>query len=241
MSQQAAAGQGAGPTGRSGGGRKPRYLPRAGGEATKGFKSAISEIAQVTFNTRQNEFAAQFTQSRKNVANYLQRTSANKGYLVAKTVRTGREQMIPLPDAVDPNAPDAADLNIIRGKEAKTIAKRRLKLQDSLKKGYATVYDQCSQAVQDKLEATDGWDRTQRDQSLHKLIHKIERICVGFDDHKQEVFNLVQALKTLFLFTQGDKDTVAEYGRNFRSLWDTVEAFGGSPGIHKGSSRRATE
>jgi hypothetical protein len=25
-----------------------------------------------------------------------------------------------------------------------------------------------------------------------------------------------------------------EYGRNFQSLWDTVEAFSGSPGIHKG-------
>jgi hypothetical protein len=27
---------------------------------------------------------------------------------------------------------------------------------------------------------------------------------------------------------------VDEYGRNFRSLWDTVEAFGGSSGIHTG-------
>ncbi len=25
-----------------------------------------------------------------------------------------------------------------------------------------------------------------------------------------------------------------EYGRNFRSLWDMVKAFGGLPGIHKG-------
>jgi len=154
--------------------------------------------------------------------------------LVAETVRTGREQTTPLPAAVDASAPDAADLKIIRDEEVKTIAKRRLKLQDSLKKGYATVYDQCSQEVRDKLEATDDWDKTQRDQSLHELIQKIERICVGFDDHKQEVFNLVQALKTLFLFTQGEKDTVDEYGRNFRSLWDTVEAFGGSPGIHRG-------
>ncbi len=55
-----------------------------------------------------------------------------------------------------------------------------------------------------------------------------------FDDHKQEVFNLVQALRALFLYTQNKKDTVEEYGRNFKSLWDTVEAFGGSPGVHKG-------
>jgi hypothetical protein len=234
MSQQAAAGQGAGPAGRCGGGRKPRYIPRAGGEATKGFKSAISEITQDTFNTGQNKFAAQFMQSRKNVANYLQRTSVSEGYLVAETVRTGREQTIPLPAAVDANAPDAADLKIIRDKEVKTIAKRRLKLQDSLKKGYTTIYDQCSQEVRDKLEATDDWDKTQRDQSLHELIQKIKHICVGFDDNKQEVFNLVQALKMLFLFTQGEKEIVDKYGRNFRSLWDTVEAFGGSPGINRG-------
>ncbi len=75
--------------------------------------------------------------------------------MVAKTVRSRREQTIVLPDAVDPNAPDAADLTIIRAKEVKTIAKRRLKLQDSLKKGYVTVYDQCSQEVCNKLEAVD--------------------------------------------------------------------------------------
>ena len=69
----------------------------------------------------------------------------------------------------------------------------------------------------------------QKEQSLHELI-----VCVGFDDHKQEVFNLVQALKTLFLYMQGGRETVEEYGRNFRSPWDTMEAFGGSPGIHKG-------
>jgi hypothetical protein len=215
MSQQAAAGQGAGPGGCSGGGRKPRYFPQGGGEATKGFKSAISEIAQDNFNTGQNKFAVQFMQLRKNVANYLQRTSASKGYLVAKTVRTGTEQTIALPSAVDVSAPNAADLKIIRDKEVKTIAKRRLKLQDSLKKGYATVYDQCSQEVRDKLEATDDWDKTQRDQSLHEVIQKIERICIGFNNHKQEVFNLVQALRTIFLFTQGEKDTVDEYGHNF--------------------------
>ncbi len=47
---------------------------------------------QDTFNTGQNKFVAQFTQLQKNIANYLQRTLASKGYLVAKTVRTGKEQ-----------------------------------------------------------------------------------------------------------------------------------------------------
>jgi hypothetical protein len=40
-------------------------------------------------------------------------------------------------------------------------------------------------------------------------------------------------LKLLFLYTQNEKHSVEEYGRNFRSLWDTVEAFRGSPGVHR--------
>ena len=73
------------------------------------------------------------------------------------------------------------------------------------------MWDQCSLEVRNELEASDDWERTQREQSLHELISKIERICVGFDDHKQEIFNLVQALKTLFLYTQTNKETVEEY------------------------------
>ncbi len=57
---------------------------------------------------------------------------------------------------------------------------------------------------------------------------------MGFKDHKQKVFNLVQALKALFLYTQGKKDGVDKYRRNFRSLWNTVGAFGGSSRVHKG-------
>jgi hypothetical protein len=154
-------------------------------------------------------------QSQKNIANYLQRMLASEGYLVAERVRTGKEQMIVLPSALDVSVPNAADLKIIRDEEVKNIAKRRLKLQDSLKKGYTTVYAQCSQEMHDKLKATDDWDKMQRDQSLHELIQKIERICVGFNNHKQEVFNLVQALRMLFLFMQGEKDTVDKYKRNF--------------------------
>ena len=86
-----------------------------------------------------------------------------------------------------------------------------MKLDSALKKGYTTKWDQCSLEVRNKLEASDDWECTQREQSLHELISKIEHICVGFDDHKHEIFNLVQALKMLFLYTQTNKETVEEY------------------------------
>ncbi len=80
---------------------------------TIGFKFAISKIAHNTFNTGQYKFAAQFTQSQKNVTNYLQRTAATKGYLVAETMSTGRKQVINLPSAINPNNPELENKKII--------------------------------------------------------------------------------------------------------------------------------
>jgi hypothetical protein len=164
---------------------------------------------------------AQFTQLRKNVANYLE------------TVRMEKAQTIALPLPVDMSTADVEDQKIIQEEAIRGIMKRKSKLDGALKKGYTTIWDQCSQEVRDKLEASNNWDRIQWEQSLHNLIAKIERIYISFDDHKQEIFNLVQALKTLFPHTQGGRESVKEYSRNFKSLWDTVEAFGGSPGRQK--------
>ncbi len=153
---------------------------------------------------------------------------------MGETVRTRKKQTIGLPTAVDENVPDKDDLNIIRNEEIKSVAKRRRKLGESLKKGFAAVYEQCSREAKKKLKNIENWEAIQREQCLHSLIQKIEGICVGFEDHKQDMFNFVQALKALFLYTQLKKELVKEYGRNLKSLWDMVEAFGDSPGLHKG-------
>jgi hypothetical protein len=83
------------------------------------------------FKSGQNKFVAQFIQSRKNVANYIQRTAADEGYLVAKMVRMEKEQLIVLLPPVDHSAADAEDQkNHSRGGhkghcEVKSEAKQR--------------------------------------------------------------------------------------------------------------------
>ena len=84
-----------------------------------------------------------------------------ESYLVAETIRTGTVQTIALPAPVDADAADKADLEVIRVEVVKSVAKRRQKLEESLKKGYATMYDQCSQEVRDKLKATGDWETVQ--------------------------------------------------------------------------------
>ena len=154
MSQQAAAGRGAG----RGGGRRHRYGPRGGGtpapKPTKSYESPIAEIKQHTFNTGDNGHAAQFTESREKIATYIQRCGWEESYLVAETIRTGVAQKVALPPPVDVNDPDRVDLEAMRIEDVKNVAKRRQKLSAALMKGYATVYDQCSQQVQDKRRRT---------------------------------------------------------------------------------------
>ena len=127
MSQQAAIGRGGGCG--SGGGKKPqRYFARGrgGGAAalSKAYESPIAEIAKHTFNTGENRFAAQFTESRERVAGYIQRAGMEESYLVAETIRTGIEQAIALPPPVDASAADKADLEIIWVEVVKSVAKR---------------------------------------------------------------------------------------------------------------------
>ena len=58
------------------------------------------------------------------MANYIQCTLADEGYLVAETIRSGEKQSILLPAPVDPNDPDKTDLEAIRAEDVKTVAKR---------------------------------------------------------------------------------------------------------------------
>jgi hypothetical protein len=126
-----------------------------------------------------------------------------------------------------------ADEVLLRSIAVKAVGKQRIQLDKDLKRAYAVVYEQCSQEVKDKLATTDGWEAVEAAQSLHLLINKIQKICVGFDEHEQETFNLVESLKALYLYSQEKWESVDEYARNQKSLWDTAVAFGASPGVHQ--------
>ncbi len=78
------------------------------------------------------------------------------------------------------------------------------------------MYEQCLQDFKETLESTEDWEVMLKSQLLHNLIQKIEYICLGFDDHKQEVLNLVHPVR------EGDG----------KRIWTQLEEFlGYSQGI----------
>ena len=236
MSAQLTFGKGRGKGGAGGGGGgagrfNSNNRNRGFNQAPKAYKSSVSEIADDTFNVGLNKYAAQFGTSRRNVANYLQKTLHDEGYLAAQAVRTGKKQSIPMPPPADL---DDADAVRIRNVLVDAAGRRIGKLDAATKRGFAIVYDQCSPGVRDKLEASENWSSIETEQSLQGLINAIERVCVGFDDHKQTMYNIVQSTKKLYLHMQDEKTTVPDYSRDFKSLWETCESFGGTPGYHQG-------
>ena len=107
---------------------------------SKAFKSPIVEITSDTFNTGQSNFAAQFTQSRKNIASYVQHSVGKEAYVVAQTIRTGVLQTIFLTPHVPANDPEADDLIVIREEVVRAVAKRRITLNQDLKKKDSRQY-----------------------------------------------------------------------------------------------------
>ena len=146
MSQQAYASRGRqvkkeGCGGRGGRGYGSRGYRGRTPFVSKAFKYPIVEITYNTFNTGQSKFAAQFTQSRKKIASYVQRSVGKEAYLVAQTIRTGVLQTIDLFPPVPANDPEADDLVIIREEVVRAVARRRIILNQDIKKGFATLYD----------------------------------------------------------------------------------------------------
>ena len=65
------------------------------------------------------------------------------------------------------------------------------------------------------------------------MIQIIQHICTGFEDHRQGIYGMVQAMQKSFLRMQ-EKETISEYISDAKGLWYTTETFGGSPGVHEG-------
>ncbi len=135
----------------------------------------------------------------KNVANYLQRIS-NQGYLVAQTVQQ---------EANNQSAGSGrCKLPHGRGQwthQARACEGRRKETNEAVQIADEGTCNGVWAVLRGRKREARGVEQLGEDleqHSLHEFIHKIERICVGFDDHKQEVLNLVQALKMLFLYTQ---------------------------------------
>jgi len=71
--------------------------------------------------------------------------------------------------------------------------------------------------VKSRIKTGDDWDRIDCNQSVQGLIKAIQKIYVGHDDTNQDMCNVVQVCKNMFLFRQDDGTSTEDYVRDFKS------------------------
>ena len=93
--RDAATGSGGGGRGRGG-----RYPSKKVSYTPKTYVSPVAGVENDTFNTGHSKFASQFKTSKRNVANFVQRSLTYEGHIVAKTIKTGKPQKVELPPTI---------------------------------------------------------------------------------------------------------------------------------------------
>ena len=63
------------------------------------------------------------------------------------------------------------------------------------------------QEVKDKIKASEDFAEVDANKEVHRPIQIIQRVCTGFEDHRQGIYGMVQAMRKLFLQMQ-KKETV---------------------------------
>ena len=118
----------------------------------RAYVSPVAGIEHDTFNTGHSKFASQFKTSRRNVANFVQRSLLNEGYLVGRnnTSLSQRQfRKLPMNHHQQRNWL-LGDQTMLRDAKMAVIGKRIVKLDNDTKKGFTIVYDQCSKAVKSR-------------------------------------------------------------------------------------------
>jgi len=96
------------------------------------YVSPVIGIEHNTFNTGYSKYASQFKTSSQNVANFVQRTLHDEGYLGVRTIKMGEEQIIALPPPIPATTNQltpvevakACNDNILRDDKMAQIGKR---------------------------------------------------------------------------------------------------------------------
>jgi len=240
MNYQGRAGRGGGRSGGRGAGRGGRG-GRGGYHATlrNKYSSKNEDIKNDVFEEGKTENAAQFVETKKTIVEWIRRGSGKEVELVARALESETTPTITAPPRpphvpIDPANPalgerpeDPGEFAIWNA-EIGLIAKRRSNLRDGLSKAYAILWEQCSPSVQGRIKGMDDYPTLEASRDPVDLIKKIHQVCCGADAHRQPIYAMVQTVKALATFFQGNRQSNEDYKEKFDAHWSVVEQLGGN-------------
>ncbi|KAI2499082.1 Reverse transcriptase (RNA-dependent DNA polymerase) [Fragilaria crotonensis] len=175
---------------------------------------------------------------------FIKTTSAISTYVATNFSKYGADisiavETLSLPifdDPMDP-PPDASETRKrMWAKEVDDYMKRIGALAENIRAMYSLVWGQCSDIMQQKIEACDGFKEMNMKRDGLKLLETIKNLSYQYQSQKYVAQSLLEAKKRFLNCSQGRTVTVKEYQTKFKNLYDVIKYTGGTmvdPAIEK--------
>jgi hypothetical protein len=184
-------------------------------DALKGFYYDCSDVKQ----------SDMFVKTTKEIAGYVGRT-----YKFGGDTRIAVESLEMPKFAVPDDPPDDAGKGIIRLWEKKldALSKRQDQLEHNLRQLFALVWGQCTDVLQQKLEADEGFATMSAENDGLLLIKTIKNITYRYQSQKYIPHSLFESKKRFYTQYQGAKLSTADYYTQFLNSIAVIRHSGGN-------------
>jgi hypothetical protein len=170
-----------------------------------------------------------FAKTTREIAEYVGREFDNAGEF-----RTGMVEMS-LPTLVEPTPPDADDNSMIsfeRWKIAMRTYEKKMEARiRNSHRVYALLIGQCSQALRNRMEASERWERINTRSDVMELLSLIQGCIIQRQTRQKPIHSLFDAETRVFQFKQKGLPN-NDYYEKFKDLVTIAERLGSDIGVH---------
>jgi hypothetical protein len=174
-----------------------------------------------------------FIKTTKDLSNYVGQTMKFGGDMRIAVIKLKKPEF-PLPKLAV--GADEGDRELWKD-EIKSVGKRRTFLEENIKTLYTIIWGQCTDIMQQKIEAAENFEEVWNNGDGLALLEIIKSITYAFHSQKYTGQSLFEAYKKFFNQVQGRTTTVKEHLTNFNNRVDVIESIGGSFSLDPGMLR----
>lgn len=118
--------------------------------------------------------------------------------------------------------------------EFDAFMKRKQSLETNKTKAYAFLWEQCSKAMQNKIEARSNYDKVDTDNIMIKghpihLLKAIKEHALSYQEHRYEMSILLDSLRGVLNLKQKDGESLQDYTKRFKTARDVLVSHIGGP------------
>ena len=198
--------------------------------ATSKFRSSVPGLEDDVFDIGASANPASFNQVMEKIGLYIQKNYKEPNDIVLAIRNRARPNLTLPPRPVKGTQSDAEfSLDIFDyQEERKVIAARERVYKAHESNAWALIFDQCSTGLKTQLEGAPGYAAARASNDIVTLISLIQGYCCHFDRQSQTYIAIAETFKSVCLLFQRAHQSNDEYFKDFTSLVETLETYGGN-------------